>query len=76
MKLNTVSRLVLNIYKMFGLVRVEHVSEDADISQSTNCTLINFVLKFMGPTHEKTLAIYLLVLQVCHVVQMFSLKAF
>nr|CAG4647121.1 EOG090X07N9 [Megafenestra aurita]SVE92441.1 EOG090X07N9 [Megafenestra aurita] len=74
MKLNTVSRLVLNIYKMFGLVRVEHVSEDADISQSTNCTLINFVLKFMGPTHEKTLAIYLLVLQVLCSVAAFAIR--
>ena len=62
--LNSIGRLVLNVYQTFGLIRVEKANEDAEMFESTNCTLINYVLKLVGPTHENTLVIYLMALQV------------
>nr|SVE75176.1 EOG090X07N9 [Daphnia dolichocephala] len=62
--LNALGRLVLKIYRQLGLVQVEYNGKDGELSQSTNCTLINLALKLAGPTHEKNLAMSLMVLQV------------
>nr|CAG4649403.1 EOG090X07N9 [Scapholeberis mucronata]SVE93669.1 EOG090X07N9 [Scapholeberis mucronata] len=63
--LNFIGRLVLKVFQTLGLIRIEHhAKEDENMLQSTNCTLINCVLNLVGPTHERALAIYLLVLQV------------
>nr|CAG4637080.1 EOG090X07N9 [Ceriodaphnia reticulata]SVE72987.1 EOG090X07N9 [Ceriodaphnia reticulata] len=62
--LSSLGRLVLKVYQLFGLIKVEPSGGDKEMSQATNCTLINFALKMLGPTHEKTLATELLVFQV------------
>ncbi|KAK4003009.1 UDP-N-acetylglucosamine--dolichyl-phosphate N-acetylglucosaminephosphotransferase [Daphnia magna] len=62
--LSTLGRLVLKIYQLLGLVKVENAEKDGELSQSTNCTLINLALKLTGPKHEKTLAVSLMILQV------------
>nr|SVE74234.1 EOG090X07N9 [Daphnia barbata] len=62
--LNALGRLVLKVYRQLGLVQVEDKGKNGELSQSTNCTLINLALKLAGPTHEKNLAIGLMVLQV------------
>ena len=52
--------------RLFGMVVVEDdVGEEKNEIRVNNLTLINFVLKFTGPTHEQTLTIYLMVIQVC-----------
>ncbi|EFX85002.1 hypothetical protein DAPPUDRAFT_194239 [Daphnia pulex] len=62
--LNSLGRLVLKVYQMLGLIKVERTDKDKELSTGTNCTLINLALKVVGPTHEKNLAAYLLALQV------------
>lgn len=63
--LNPIGRLILKVYQLLGLVNVETgVNGDGDLSQATNCTLINLALKLMGPLHEGTLTIALLIFQV------------
>lgn len=64
--LHPLGRLILNIYKVLGVVRVESVDEE--ISQGTNCTLINLALKWTGPTHEEKLTSRLLFFQVTQLV--------
>ena len=50
----------------FRLVDVKrNVGEDEMFVEVNNLTLINFVLRLAGPTHEKTLTKYILVIQVC-----------
>lgn len=62
--LNSLGCLVLKVYQMLGLIKVERIDNDEELFQATNCTLINLALKFAGPSHEKNLATGLLVLQV------------
>ena len=58
-------RLVLKIYQMVGVIRVENdANGEEGMLESTNCTLINLALKLGGPTHEKNLANRLLLFQV------------
>ena len=38
---------------------------DDDFIECNNMTLINLVLKFLGPTHERTLTVIMLIIQVC-----------
>lgn len=64
-------RLVLKVYQMLGLIKVDCTDKDKELSTGTNCTLINLALKLVGPTHEKNLAAYLLALQVCYFIDFF-----
>ena len=58
--------LFLKVVHMFGLAKVEWgVGDSGKDVRVNNLTLINFVLKFVGPTHEQTLTIYMMIIQVC-----------
>lgn len=51
--------------KIFKLLRIIDWKEDADgITTTNNFTLINLTLVVCGPTHEKRLTTYLLLIQV------------
>ena len=58
-------KLFLMIVDTLGLAHVEwSVGKKQDEIRVNNLTIINFVLKFVGPTHERTLTIYMLLIQV------------
>lgn len=63
--LNFLGRFCMGVAKTFRLVKCQEFTKDGEIyAESTNFTLINFMLKVAGPTHEKVLTIYLLAIQV------------
>jgi len=63
--LNVLGKLVIPVLKTFGLLSVKEGCEKEEVlTEINNMTLINFVLKFTGPLHERTLCIILLLLQV------------
>ena len=56
---------MLRVLDSLGLAQVEwSVGPNRDEIRVNNLTIINFVLKFIGPTHEKTLTVYILIIQV------------
>ena len=58
-------QLTLDTLSMLRLVTVETgVGDKKDEIRVNNFTIINFVLRLTGPTHEQTLTLYLLLLQV------------
>ena len=57
--------LFLSLVSTLGLAKVERgVGERKKEIRVNNLTIINFVLKFIGPTHERTLTIYMMCMQV------------
>lgn len=63
--LSSLAKNILKIMETFRLVDVKrNVGEDEMFVEVNNLTLINFVLRLAGPTHEKTLTKYILVIQV------------
>lgn len=63
--LTSLGKLILRIMETFRLVDVErNVGEDKKFIEVNNFTLINFVLRLAGPTNEKILTTYILVIQV------------
>lgn len=63
--LHPLGRLVVGVLRVFRLVHVQDgVGEDGQYTECNNFTLINLVLKFTGPLHERTLVTVLLLLQV------------
>ena len=64
-QIRTRGRLVLFLFKTFGLIHCETFTKDnEDYMRINNLTLINFCLKIFGPMHEKRLTILLLGIQV------------
>jgi UDP-N-acetylglucosamine--dolichyl-phosphate N-acetylglucosaminephosphotransferase len=60
-------RLVYRVLTLFRLVDVRK-GKDGNLEMN-NLTIINFVLKLVGPTHEATLTFYMLLIQVaCSVI--------
>lgn len=56
---------ILSILVMLRLVAMEtNVGDKKDEVRINNLTLINLVLKWVGPTHERTLVVYMLAIQV------------
>lgn len=56
---------VLKVVSMLGLVAMEtKVGKDENMIRINNLTLINFVIKCVGPCHEQTLTLYMMGLQV------------
>ena len=56
---------LLKVVHMLGLISMETgVGEKKDTIKMNNLTLINFVIKCIGPCHEQTLTLYMLGLQV------------
>lgn len=63
--LNFLGRFCMTVAKTFRLVKYTEYIKDGEVyAESTNFTLINFMLKVAGPTHERTLTLYLLTIQV------------
>lgn len=69
-QLGTLGKLSIFVFKTFWLIEIhESVGEDGGYTEVNNFTLNNFILKMLGPLHEKTIVIILLSLQVfCSVV--------
>lgn len=58
--------VVLNLLRMFGLVAMgTGVGDNKDEIRVNNLTLINFVIKFVGPQREDRLTTIMLAVQVC-----------
>ncbi|GIY18236.1 UDP-N-acetylglucosamine--dolichyl-phosphate N-acetylglucosaminephosphotransferase [Caerostris darwini] len=58
-------RFSLFIAKTFRLVHIKEITKDGEVYlECSNFTVINYMLKIFGPTHERTLTIYLLATQV------------
>ena len=57
--------LCIRLFELLGLVEVRRgQGEDQQYTDCSNMTLINLALKWLGPTHEQSLAVYLLISQV------------
>jgi len=56
---------LLSVFSLLKLVHVETgVGEDKESTRVNNLTLLNFVLKILGPLHERTLTLIILGIQV------------
>lgn len=63
--LSLLGHFCLFIAKTFRLVHYKEFEKDGEIvAECTNFTIINFALKVAGPTHERSLTVYLLTIQV------------
>lgn len=63
--LNPLGRFVINVFQTLQLIEVKHnTGEDKKFTTFSNFTLINFVIKILGPLHEKTLVCIILGMQV------------
>lgn len=67
-KTKSLSALGTNILKVVKILHVVDVKsgtdEDGEYTECNNMTLINFVIKLIGPTHERNLTLLLLLIQV------------
>ena len=64
-ELKPLGKLCLFIYKLVGVVDIrENKGDEGTYYECNNLTLINLMLKFFGPLHERTLVSILLLLQV------------
>ncbi|KAL5020418.1 hypothetical protein ScPMuIL_003310 [Solemya velum] len=68
--LNLLGRLSVKVLRTVGCLDVRELPEkEGDFVECNNFTLINLILKFTGPLHEKTLVLVLLSVQVmCSIV--------
>lgn len=58
-------KLILSVFSLLRLVQVEDgVGEDKKSMRVNNFTLINFVIKMLGPLHERTLTTIMLEIQI------------
>ena len=55
---------VFKLLKLFRLIDVKQEEGTEGMVSINNLTIINFVLKLRGPTHERTLTNYILLIQV------------
>lgn len=63
--LRPLGKLVLSVFSLLRLVQVETgVGEDKKFTRVNNFTIINFVIKMLGPLHERTLTTIMLLIQV------------
>ena len=63
--LNPIGKLCIFVYKTLQIVHTqEKKGEDGLYTECSNMTLINLLLQFLGPLHEKKLVIILLGFQV------------
>ena len=75
-ELKPLGSMALSILETFGLVHMTIISEEGqeDVVECNNLTLINFILKLLGPMHEQTLTVFLLGLQVLCTVIAFTVR--
>ncbi|XP_029429957.1 UDP-N-acetylglucosamine--dolichyl-phosphate N-acetylglucosaminephosphotransferase isoform X1 [Rhinatrema bivittatum] len=63
--LSKLGAFILKVVETLRIVEVrEGLDEDGEYMECNNLTLINLVLKLIGPTHERTLTLLLLLIQV------------
>lgn len=65
--LGTISRIIFKVFTVLRFIKVKEIEDKENKGvkyEATNFTIINFALNIMGPTHEQTLTIRLLILQV------------
>ncbi|KAK6469245.1 UDP-N-acetylglucosamine--dolichyl-phosphate N-acetylglucosaminephosphotransferase-like isoform X1 [Huso huso] len=63
--LSKLGELLLKVASALRVVEVRRgLEEDGKFMECNNLTLINFVLKLIGPTHERTLTVIMLLIQV------------
>lgn len=63
--LRPLGKLILSVFSLLKLVQVETgVGEDKKSTRVNNFTLLNFVIRLLGPLHERTLTTILLGIQV------------
>lgn len=63
--LHPLGKLILSVFSLLRLVEVETgVGEDKKSTRVNNFTLINFVIKLLGPVYERTLTTIMLLIQV------------
>lgn len=63
--LSALGHFCLSIARTFQLVNYKEFQKDSEeFAECSNFTIINYILKVAGPTHEKTLTVYLLTIQV------------
>ncbi|XP_038065851.1 UDP-N-acetylglucosamine--dolichyl-phosphate N-acetylglucosaminephosphotransferase-like [Patiria miniata] len=63
--LNILGRLVIQLFGMFRLIDIKQgVGENGEYTECNNFTLINFLLRLIGPTREPRLTTYMLIIQV------------
>lgn len=73
--LNPLGRLVLQLYRTFGLAQCKPVHEkDSDEVDCSNFTLINLVLVWGGKQHEQSVTTVLLAIQVASSVVAFGIR--
>ncbi|KAJ7305305.1 hypothetical protein JRQ81_011224 [Phrynocephalus forsythii] len=66
---------ILQIFEKLHLVEVHRgVDKDGEYTECNNMTLINFAIKLLGPTHERTLTLLLLLIQVVGSIVAFSIR--
>ncbi|XP_009646369.1 UDP-N-acetylglucosamine--dolichyl-phosphate N-acetylglucosaminephosphotransferase [Egretta garzetta] len=77
-KTKSLSALGTNILKAVKVLRIVDVrsgrDEDGEYTECNNMTLINFIIKLIGPTHERNLTLLLLLIQVLGSVIAFSIR--
>ncbi|XP_041889985.1 UDP-N-acetylglucosamine--dolichyl-phosphate N-acetylglucosaminephosphotransferase isoform X1 [Corvus kubaryi] len=77
-KTRSLSALGTNILKVVKILHVVDVrsgmDEDGEYTECNNMTLINFVIKLIGPTHERNLTLLLLLIQVLGSMIAFSIR--
>lgn len=62
--LNILGKLFFYLYSILGLIDVKKRGEDEEFIECTNFTVINLMLRFFGPMHERTLTILLMFIQI------------
>lgn len=63
--LRPLGKLILSVFSLLKLVHVETgVGEDKKSTRVNNLTLLNFLLRLLGPLHERTLTTIILGIQV------------
>lgn len=73
--LSELGAFILKVTETLRIVKVRRkLDEDEEYIECNNMTLINFVLKIIGPTHERTLTIILLLTQVMGSVAAFLIR--
>ncbi|NXA57113.1 GPT acetylglucosaminephosphotransferase, partial [Nothocercus julius] len=77
-KTKSLSALGTYILKAVNILRIVDVrsglDEDGEYTECNNMTLINFVIKLIGPTHERNLTVLLLLIQVLGSIIAFSIR--
>lgn len=74
--LTPLGSLALSLLSSLGLVHVrrEQGEEQQELIECNNLTLINFTLKLLGPMHERTLTLVMLLFQVLCTVIAFTVR--